>query len=132
MVQSDTQAAPASNKMLLAGRIVSALPALFMGVGAVITLFKPAVMTEGLTHLGYPEYLARPILLLEIACVVLYVIPQTAVLGAILLTGYLGGATASHVRIGEPFYLPVIVGIVIWLGLCLRDARLRALFPLRS
>jgi hypothetical protein len=61
-----------------------------------------------------------------------YAIPRTAVLGAILMTGYLGGATATHARVGEPFYLPIIVGIVVWLGLFLRDARLRALIPVRD
>jgi Mn2+/Fe2+ NRAMP family transporter len=71
--------------------------------------------------------------ILEIACTVIYVIPRTSVLGAILLTGYLGGATATHVRIGDPsFFGPVIFGVLVWLGLWLRDARLRALLPLRS
>ena len=73
----------------------------------------------------------RPLFFVELACVLLYVIPQTAVLGAILLTGYLGGAVATHVRAGEPFWFPIIFGILIWLGLVLRDARIRALVPLR-
>jgi xanthine/uracil permease len=72
------------------------------------------------------------IALVEIACGIVYAIPQTSVLGAILLTGYLGGATATHVRAGEPFFLPIVVGIVVWLGLFLREERLRALVPLRS
>jgi hypothetical protein len=72
------------------------------------------------------------IIIVEIACAVLYAIPRTSVLGAILLTGYLGGATSTHVRAGEPFYLAVGTGIVVWLGLYLRDERLRALIPLRS
>jgi hypothetical protein len=70
--------------------------------------------------------------IVEIACALIYAIPQTSVFGAILLTGYLGGATATHVRVGEPFFLPVIVGIVVWLGLFLREGRLRALLPLRG
>jgi hypothetical protein len=72
------------------------------------------------------------ITILEVACALLYAIPQTSVFGAILLTAYLGGATATHVRVGEPFFLPVIVGILVWLGLFLREGRLRALVPLRS
>ena len=69
--------------------------------------------------------------ILEVACTVIYLIPRTAVLGAILLTGYLGGATATHVRIGEPWFMPVLLGVVVWLGIYLRDPRLRALIPLR-
>ena len=70
--------------------------------------------------------------LVELACAIIYAIPRTAVLGAILMTGYLGGATATHLRVGEPFYLPIVVGIVVWIGLYLRDERLHALVPLRD
>lgn len=70
--------------------------------------------------------------IVELACVVIYLIPQTAVLGAILLTAYLGGATATHVRISDAFFIPIIVGMLIWLGLYLRDGRIRELLPLRS
>jgi hypothetical protein len=72
-----------------------------------------------------------PVLIIEILCVILYAIPQTAVLGAILLTGYLGGAVATHVHAGEPWFFPVIMGVIVWLGLVLRDPRLRELAPLR-
>jgi len=72
-----------------------------------------------------------PIICVEIACAIIYLIPQTSVLGAILLTGYLGGATATHVRVGEPVFMPVIMGVVIWLGIFLRDRRVRALVPIR-
>ena len=89
-------------------------------------------VVEGFVHLGYPESLALAIGIVELACTVLYVIPQTAVLGAIVLTGYLGGATASHVRIGEPFHLAVLLGVLMWGGLYLRDERVRALIPLRN
>jgi hypothetical protein len=68
----------------------------------------------------------------EIVCALIYAIPRTSVLGAILLTGYLGGATATHVHAGEPFFLPIVVGIAVWLGLFLRDTRVRALVPVRS
>jgi hypothetical protein len=76
--------------------------------------------------------LATPLGILELTCTVLYLIPQTAVLGAILLTGYLGGAIATHVRLGEGIIMHVVIGIVFWLGIYLRDSRLRALIPLRS
>jgi xanthine/uracil permease len=71
------------------------------------------------------------IIVVEIACAILYAIPRTSVLGAVLLTGYLGGATATHVRANEAFFLPVVTGVVVWAGLYLRDDRLRALIPLR-
>ncbi len=128
----DTQAAPVSNKMLWTGRILSALPALLLLFSGVMKLVKPAALVEEFARLGYPGSLALPIGILEIACTVVYVIPQTSMLGAVLLTGYLGGATATHVRIGDPFFGPVILGVVVWAGLFLRDDRLRALLPLRS
>src|SRR4029079_1319856 len=122
LMETDILSAPVSKKMLWAGRIISALPLLFMVGGAIFSLIKPATVEEGLTHLGYPPQLGRTLLFVEIACALIYAIPQTSVLGAILLRGYLGGATASHVRIGEPWFFPVIFGIVFWLGLYLRDA----------
>jgi len=84
-----------------------------------------------MTKYGYPASAAKPVLIIEIICVLLYLIPQTAVLGAILLTGYLGGAVATHVHAGEPWWFPVIFAVLVWLGLLLRDARLRCLLPLR-
>ena len=135
-MQSGAQAAPVSmpvsKKMLWAGRILSAIPALMLLVGGVMTLVNPAAVVKGLAHFGYAGSLAVPLGIVELACMVLYVIPRTAVLGAILMTAYLGGATATHVRIGEPFYIPVLLGVVVWAGLFLRDDRLRALLPLRS
>ncbi len=116
-----------SKKMLWVGRIISALPVLLLAGGGIFGLIKPAGVEEGLTHFGYPVNVARPIIIVEIVCAIIYAIPQTAVLGAILLTGYLGGATATHVRVGEPWFFPVIFGVIVWLGLYLRDARLRAL-----
>jgi hypothetical protein len=129
---SATQAATVSKKMLWAGRIISALPVLFMVSTGAFGVLNPAAAAPGLVHVGYPERLFLPICIVEIACAIVYAIPRTSVLGAILLTGYLGGATATHVRIGEPFYLPIIVGVLVWGGLFLRDDRLRALIPLRS
>jgi hypothetical protein len=117
----------------LAGWILSAIPILLMGVlGTGILLFKRTIAEEGNAKYGYPPGVTVPLLIVEIICVILYAIPQTAVLGAILLTGYLGGAVATHVRAGEPWFFPVIVGVLIWLGLVLRDPRLRALILLRK
>jgi hypothetical protein len=131
-MQSDTQTAPFSKKMRWAGYIISALPVLMLLFSGVMKLAKPAPVVEGFVRLGYPESLALGIGIVELACAVIYVIPRTSVLGAILLTGYLGGATATHVRIGEPFFMPIILGVLVWGGLFLRDERLRALLPLRQ
>lgn len=90
---------------------------------------KPVPVVEGFAHLGYPESLALGIGILELVCTVVYVIPRTSVLGAILLTGYLGGATATQVRVDDPFFAPIVL---VWGGLFLRDNRLRDFLPLRS
>jgi hypothetical protein len=134
VMQSSIQTAPSSKKVLWAGRIISALPALFLLMDVVMKLFKMAPVVEETVPLGYPDVMFGLGLVL-LACTVLYVIPTTSVLGAILLTGYLGGAVASHVRVGEglfPVFFPVMVGVLVWLGLYLRDVRLRSLIPLRS
>ncbi|MEX0676987.1 MAG: DoxX family protein [Pirellulales bacterium] len=131
-MQSDIPAAPVARKMLWAGRITSALPVLMLLVSGAIKLAKPAVVLEEFGRLGYDGSLAIGIGILEIACAAVYAIPRTSVLGAILLTGYLGGATATHVRIGDPFFGPIVLGVLVWVGLFLRDNRLRALLPLRS
>src|SRR5947207_1474573 len=110
---SDTHAPRGSNKWVWTGRILSALVVLFMVGTATMSLINPASAEQGLKNLGYPVTLARAITILEIVCVVIYAIPQTAVLGALLLTAYLGGATASHVRAGEPFIFPIIFGVIV-------------------
>jgi len=93
----------------------------------------PQFLEQWTGKLGYPESELTAIGLLELACVALYAVPPTAVLGAVLLTGYLGGAVATHVRIGDPSGVTaVMLGIFAWAGLYLRDARVRALLPLRS
>jgi hypothetical protein len=128
------QQAPAvtpSKKLLWAGRVMSTLPVLMLLMSAAMKFARPPEVVEGFQKLGYSEDLANGLGILELACTVIYVIPQTAVLGAILLTGYLGGATATHVRVGDPFHMPVILGVLIWGGLYLRDQRLRSLLPLR-
>jgi hypothetical protein len=131
-MSSTNQSHPASRASLWAGRILSALAILLFIVTASFGFLKPAVTMQGFVHYGYPEGAMLRITIVEIVCAIVYAIPRTSVLGAILLTGYLGGATATHVRVGEPFFLPILVGVVIWLGLYLRDTRLRALVPLRD
>jgi uncharacterized membrane protein YphA (DoxX/SURF4 family) len=126
------QTAPVSKKKLWAGRIISALPVLMLLFSAVMKFMKPPSVVQEIARLGYPENLLLVMGCLELFCTVMYVIPRTSVLGAILLTAYLGGATATHVRIGDPFFIPVILGVLVWGGLYLRDDRLRALLPLRS
>jgi len=130
------QTAPVSKKKLWAGRVISALPSLFLLMDAFGKFIKPAPVVEGTLLLGYPASVILPLGIVLLVCTVLYSIPRTSVLGAILLTGYLGGAVATHVRVGNPLFthalFPIYVGALIWIGLFLRDERLRALIPLRS
>jgi hypothetical protein len=132
---SDAQSVPPSKRRLWTGRIMSALPALFLLVDGVGKLVKPAPVVQGTVQLGYPESILLGLGIVLLSCTVLYVIPRTAVLGAILLTGYLGGAVATHVRVGSPLFshilFPVYLAVLLWGGLYLRDGRLRALIPLR-
>lgn len=118
------------------GIIISALPILFLLMDAVGKLIKPEPVVTGTIDLGYPESVIIPLGITLLICTILYAVPVTSILGAILLTGYLGGAVATHVRIGNPLFthtlFPVYLGILIWLGLYLRDVRLRSLVPIRS
>ncbi len=129
---SDTQGVLVSKGKLWAGRILSALPVLLLLVSATMKFVKPPAVVEGFAHLGWPERYTLGLGILELGCTIVYVIPRTAVLGAILMTGFLGGAIATHLRIGEPYYLQALLGVLVWAGLFLRDAQLRALIPLRS
>ena len=130
---ASAQTAPVSKKMLWTGYVISAIPVLMLLFSGIMKLVKPPSIVEGFVRLGYPASLAVGIGILEIACTVVYLIPRTSVLGAILLAAYLGGATATHVRIGESaFIAPVVFGVLVWLGLFLREPRLRALLPLRQ
>jgi DoxX-like family len=132
---SDAQFGPLSKGRLWTGRIMSALPALFLLVDGIGKLIKPAPVVEGTVQLGYPESVLLGLGIVLLTCTILYTIPRTAILGAILLTGYLGGAIATHVRVGSPLFshilFPVYLAVLIWGGLYLRDERLRALIPLR-
>jgi uncharacterized membrane protein YphA (DoxX/SURF4 family) len=132
MSPSGAEIVPVSKKMLWTGRIVSAVPVLMLVLSGVMKFVKPPMVLEGFVHLGLPEKLAFGLGGLELLCTALYLIPRTAVLGAILLTGYLGGAIVSHLRVGDAFIGPFIFGALIWAGLYLRDKRVRALIPLRS
>src|SRR2546428_9126076 len=124
-----------SKKTRWAGRVLSALAVLFLLFDSIIKVMKLTPALEGTTQLGYPASVVLPIGIVELVCVVVYTIPHTSVLGAILLTGYLGGAVATHVRVGSPFlthtFFPIYVAALIWGGLFLRDERLRALVPVR-
>lgn len=134
MAQTDLQTS-VSRTNLWIGRIVGGLPVLFLLVDGAMKLVKPAVVVEATTRLGYRESTIVPIGIVLIICTILYLIPRTAVLGVILLTGYLGGAVATHVRAGEPVFsivFAIVFGMLLWLGLYLTDVRLRALIPLRS
>ena len=123
---------PPSKKMIWAGRILSALPTLLLLFSGSMKFVKSPDTAAGFAHLGWPVGLAALLGVLEVGSTLLYAIPRTSVLGAILLTGYMGGAIATHVRIGEPVYLHVVFGLCIWGGLYLRDPRLRALIPLKQ
>ena len=131
-MSSGAQSAPVSKKKIWAGRIISALVVLFLLFDGITKLMKVTPVLQACARLGYRESLVVPIGILLLACTAVYVIPSTSVLGAILLTAYLGGATATHVRAGEPFYFPVLFGVLVWAGLFLREDRLRGLVPLRS
>ena len=131
-MSSETSTPTVSKKHLWTGRILSVLPVLMLLLSGVMKLVKPAPVVEGFVKLGYPAGVASPIGLVELACTVIYLIPRTSVLGAVLLTGYLGGATATHMRVGEPFVAPILLGAMLWGGLFFRDPRVRDLLPLRK
>jgi hypothetical protein len=115
------------------GRFLSALPVLMLLMSASMKLSRAPQMLEAFTgHLGYSVSTLFPLAVLELVCTALYVLPRTAALGALLLTGYLGGAIATHVRVGDPFLTPLVLGVLVWAGLYLRDARLRELLPVRQ
>jgi len=121
-----------SKHMLWVSYIMSTLPVLMLLFSGIMKLIKPPSVMEGFAHLGYDESVALGLGVVELLATLLYIIPHTSVLGAILLTGYLGGATATHLRIGEPFQMAILLGVFVWGGLYLRDERLRLLIPLRT
>ncbi len=132
---TDTAPAATPRLMLWTGRVLTGLAIAFMTVDTVIKLIDLQVVRDSLTQLGYPTALGPTIGAIELICLLLYIFPRTAVLGAVLLTAVMGGAIASHMRLGDPLVshtlFGVYLGAVIWGGLYLRDAKLRAIFPIR-
>jgi hypothetical protein len=129
-----TRTAPGSTKLIWTGRVISTLLTLMLLLDGVMKLLKPPQVLEACAALGLPESTIAGIGIALVARVVLYAIPATAALGAILLTGYLGGAVMAHVRVEDPPWkiaMPIVFGGLVWLGLFLRDQRLRALVPIR-
>jgi len=128
-------AQPVSQKRRIAGYVLTALVALFLGFDTIAKVLVLAPAVQGTTQLGYPAQSVLWIGIIQLICVVLYLVPRTAVLGALLLTGYLGGAVASQLRVGAPLLshtlFPIYVAALLWGGLYLREPRLRALLPFR-
>jgi hypothetical protein len=116
-----------NRKAIWAGRVVSILVSLSFAFSAVMKLMVSPEVVKGMSHLGLPDSLIRPLGVIELLCVVVYLVPKTSVLGAILFTGYVGGTIITHLRVGEPVYLNIFLGLLIWLGLYLRRPRLREL-----
>ena|SRR2546423_5275091 len=134
-MQTAPETASTSRGSLWTGRVLSGLAVLFLLFDASLKLLKLPVAIDATVQLGYPASAVLVIGLLELICTLLYVIPSTSVLGAVLLTGYLGGAVATHLRHSDPLFshvlFPTYVGAVLWAGLLLREQRLRAVFPVR-
>jgi hypothetical protein len=118
--------------MTVTGWVLTLLPLLAFVPSAGMKFMAKPEMLANWVKFGYSEPSLFPIAVAETVCLVLYLIPKTSVLGAILLVGYLGGAVATHVHAGQPFIIPIVIGVMVWGGIFLRDARLRALLPLKS
>ena len=134
-MRTSAQAHPISKRRLWTGRIFSSLVVVFLIFDSMGKFFKPAPVVQGFARLGFPVSLSFAIGTILSACTILYVIPRTSILGAILLTGYLGGAVVTNLRAGSPLFsetlFPIYFGIFVWGGLYLRDLQLRTLIPLR-
>ncbi len=114
----------------ITGWILTALSSLVLLASAAAKFIQPAGFTDGFSHMGWPIQLAVALGILEISCTAIYLLPRSSVLGAVLLTGYLGGAVATHLRIGDAYFGPVLLGVMVWGGLYFRNPRVRALIPL--
>lgn len=133
--QSAVQPISVSRRTLWVARIIGGLATLFVLMDGVMKLFNPPPVTEATVVLGWPEHLILWLGILEVVCIALYLIPQTSVLGAILMTGYLSGAVATHVRIASPLFsvvFPILLGVMLWAALYITDARVRSLIPRRE
>jgi hypothetical protein len=133
-MEMGAQTAGTSKGQLWTGRILSGLAVAFLLFDATIHMMNIPAVVAGFTALGFPVSIALPLGIIELVCIILYVIPRTSVLGAIFLTGYLGGAMASQVRIDAPMFstilFPIYVALFVWGGLYFRDPRVRALIPI--
>ena len=121
----------ASGKSVWVGRVISVLASLVFLFSAFLKLKGGPELAQGIAHLGLPESMVMPLAIVEISCTVIYLIPATSVLGAVLLAGYVGGAICTHWRVGDPFFVQIALGLLVWLGLYLREPQLKALIPLR-
>jgi hypothetical protein len=124
--------AAVSGKIVWVGRVISVLTSLLFLVSAFMKLKGGPELMQGIAHLGLPASMIMPLVIVEISCVAIYLIPRTSVLGAILLTGYIGGTICTHWRVGDPFFIQIALGVFVWLGLYLREPRLTALIPMRT
>jgi hypothetical protein len=135
MSESIDTTAP-SRSRLLTGRILTILATLFLLFDGVMKLFQPLPVTKAMTQLGFPSHLFVPIGVILLICTALYALPATSVLGSMLLTGYLGGAVVSQMRIGASLFgstlFPIYFAVLLWAGIYLREPRLRALIPVRT
>ena len=134
-MQSLTQAGPVSKGRLWTGRITSGLVVLFLLFDSITKVMKVRAVIEASAQLGYPANTIFTIGIILLVCTVFYIIPQTAVLGAILLTGYLGGAVAANLRIGSAMFntfFPIVFAALAWVGIFLREPRLGTVIPLRN
>lgn len=121
----------ANKKLVMTGWIITILLSLMFLISGVMKFMGGPEMAKGLNHLGIPQSMVIPLGVIELACLAIYLIPITSALGAILMTGYVGGAIVTHWRVGDPVYIQIILGLMIWLGLYLREPRLKELIPLR-
>lgn len=131
-MESNSQLATVSKTALWTGWIITGLVGLFLLFDAIVKLIMVNEVIEASVRLGYPENTMFGIGLVLLISTILYLIPKSAVLGAILLTAYLGGAVTTHVRVGDPFYFPIAMGILVWIGIYLREKRLKLVIPVRQ
>lgn len=129
---SNADTANISKKRFWIGWVITGLISALLTMSAVFKFVAPQQVQEEMGRLGYQSSQTFKLGVVELLCTLIYLFPRTAVLGAILLTGYLGGATATHVRVGDPFIPPIINGVLVWLGIYLRDRRLGDVLPLRK
>jgi DoxX-like family len=127
LIDPNTKKSPA----VWVGRTLSVLVAGMFLMSAVMKLAHPPSMAPQIAHLGLQDSLVTPLGILELTCVIIYLIPMTSILGAVLLTGYMGGAICTHLRVGESVLIPVLLAIAVWLAVYLRERRLHALLPIR-